>query len=358
MAAEDQDSRTEDPTAKRQGEAERKGNVAISREISFTAMLIAALTALALILPWSAQPLLHLLRGLVQRPESISLASTPDIQALLARVAATIAAALAPVMILFALTGIVTVVAQHGGFLWATERLGLQWNLLNPTRGFSRLFSGRALVEWGKGLFKLMIVTVVTYMVMRPEFDRVESLIGADPVQFLPRFMAILHRLLVAVILAMALIAAADFFYQRWSNWRSLKMTRQEVKDEVKNQDGDPTIKAKQRARRQARARRRMLQAVPKASVVVTNPTHFAVALRYEQGMNAPKLVAKGVDFMARRIRDLARDNGVPIIENPPVARALYAAVEIDEEVPPEHYKAVAEIIGYVMRLKRLKRAG
>jgi flagellar biosynthetic protein FlhB len=134
-------------------------------------------------------------------------------------------------------------------------------------------------------------------------------------------------------------------------------MTRQEVKDEHKNADGDPTIKAKYRARRQARARRRMMQAVPTASVVVTNPTHYAVALNYQPGMNAPKLVAKGMDFLAQRIRELARENGVPIIENPPVARALYAAVEVDDEVPPEHYKAVAEIIGYVMRMGKQRRA-
>jgi flagellar biosynthetic protein FlhB len=357
MAHEDQDSRTEDPTAKRQGDAERKGNVAISREIGFATMLVAALAAIGLILPRSLAPLFALMRGLVEKPDQIPLNNPADIAALGAKVAVTAGVALAPVMLLFAATGVASVVAQHGRVQWATERIGFNWDLLNPMRGFSRLFSARALIEWAKGLVKMVIVAVVTFLVMRPEFGRVQSVIGADPASFIPDFVRILIRLLIAIIIAVAAIAVADFYYQRWATWRSLKMTRQEVKDEAKNQDGDPTIKAQQRARRRARARQRMLQSVPKASVVVTNPTHYAVAMKYEQGMNAPKLVAKGVDFVARRIREVAEENGVPIIENPPVARALYATVEVDQEIPPQHYKAVAEIIGYVMRLKRLKPA-
>ena len=356
--ADDQDSRTEDPTAKRQGEAERKGNVAISREISFAAALVAAMAALLAILPWSSRPLMSVLHVLIEQPDRISLSTPADIMALARSVVEAVATLLAPVMLLFAVTGIASVVAQHGKILWAPERLGLRWNLVNPINGFSRLFSIRALIEWVKGLTKLTIVSAMAFMVMSPEFRRVGDYVGTDPQSFGPRFVAILIHLMIAVLLAVAAVAVADFFYQRWQTWRSLRMTKQEVKDEHKNQDGDPIIKAKQRARRQARARQRMLQAVPKASVVITNPTHYAVALKYERGMNAPKLVAKGVDFVAQRIREVAEAHDVPILENPPVARALHASVEIDAEIPPEHYRAVAEIIGYVMRLKNVRRAG
>jgi flagellar biosynthetic protein FlhB len=159
--------------------------------------------------------------------------------------------------------------------------------------------------------------------------------------------------MIMIVVLMVFVLAAADWFYQRWAFTQQMKMTKQEIKDEHKQTEGDPMIKGRLRALRMQRARQRMMAAVPKASVVVTNPTHYAVALQYDQDSNgAPVLVAKGVDLIAKRIRDLATENEVPIVENPPLARALYATVELDEEIPPEHYKTVAEIIGYVMKLK------
>jgi flagellar biosynthetic protein FlhB len=164
---------------------------------------------------------------------------------------------------------------------------------------------------------------------------------------------------LIGVILTIIAIAVLDYFYQKWASLRSLKMTKQEVKDEVKNTEGDPHVKGRQRQIRMTRAKKRMLQAVPKASVVITNPTHYAVALYYEMGMmGAPKVVAKGVDYLAQKIREVATAHDVPIVENPAVARALYAAVEIDDEIAPEHFKAVAEIIGYVLKMRRWKMAG
>lgn len=357
MAAEDQDSRTEDPTSKRQNEAAQKGNVAVSREVGFAAMLAMALASLLGVLPLALAPLLHMLRMLVERPDRIPLSSRSDILALSSHVAWTTALSLFIPMGLFTATGILAVVAQLRGFIWATDKLRFNWEMLSPVAGMRRLFSARALVEWAKGVAKLLVLAVLSYLVMRPEFGRVELLVGADPREFLPRLVAGTVRLLLTAILTTAAIAAADVLYQRWQHWRSLKMTKQEVKDEVKNADGDPTIKAKQRARRQQRGRQRMLRQVPTASVVVTNPTHYAVALAYQPGMNAPRVVAKGVDHMAKKIRELAEENDVPIVENPPLARALYAGVEIDDEIPPDHYKAVAEIIGYVMRLKRARRA-
>jgi flagellar biosynthetic protein FlhB len=175
--------------------------------------------------------------------------------------------------------------------------------------------------------------------------------------QELPETLAELHRLVVMilflVVLVMVSLATADYVYQRWSHKEKLKMTKQEVKDEHKEQEGDPKVKSRIRALRFERHRQRMMAAVPKASVIITNPTHYAVALQYDiDAMAAPKVVAKGVDYLAKRIRQIGETHEVPIIENPPLARALYAAVEVDQEIPQEHYKAVAEVIGYVMRLK------
>ena len=167
-----------------------------------------------------------------------------------------------------------------------------------------------------------------------------------------------LFRSLYAVILTILVIGLLDYFYQKWSSLRSLKMTKQEVKDEVKSTEGDPHIKGKHKQMRMNRAKKRMLQAVPKASVVITNPTHYAVALQYEMGGGgAPRVVAKGVDYLAQKIRELALAHDVPIVENPTVARALYATVEVDEEISAEHYKAVAQVIGYVLKLRRWKAA-
>jgi flagellar biosynthetic protein FlhB len=353
MAKEDQDSRTEDPTGKRQNEAREQGNVALSREANFAMMLLTTLAVILVVAPWSLQPLFRTMREIVEHTDAISLATPNDISSFAFRIWLIMGLALAPPVLLFTAMGVATTIAQTGGLLWATGRLKLNWNALNPMNGFSRLFQAKSLIEWAKGLGKLVLVGIATWIVMSPLYHHVENLIGMDPAAIVPSLSDGLRKLLLTVIGMMIVIAGADVAYQRWSHWRDLKMTKQEVKDEVKNADGDPAIKGKQRARRQARARQRMLKSVAKASVVVTNPTHYAVALQYERGMNAPKLLAKGVDFMAARIRELATEHDVPIIENPPVARAIYAAVEIDEEIPPQHYKAVAEIISYVLRLKQ-----
>jgi flagellar biosynthesis protein FlhB len=176
----------------------------------------------------------------------------------------------------------------------------------------------------------------------------------ADLADLLPTIVALVGRLLKGTLIAVTAIAIIDFAYQKYSFMQSMKMSKQEIKDEHKQSEGDPHMKARVRAIRIGRSRKRMMAAVPGASVVITNPTHFAVALKYDISMmSAPIVVAKGADFIAARIRALAEEHGVPLIENPPVARALYATVELDQEIPPEHYKAVAEIISFVMKLKR-----
>ena len=201
---------------------------------------------------------------------------------------------------------------------------------------------------------KLGIVGAVAIMVALPLFDRVSQLPVMSIEDATGFIWTVADRLLIAMLAVMTVIAGLDFLYQKLAHLKQLRMSRQEIKDEMKQSDGDPMVKARLRQIRTERARQRMMQAVPDATVVVTNPTHFAVALRYvHEEMEAPEVVAKGADLIAKRIREVAEENGVPLVENPPLARALFASSEIGQTIPPEHYRAVAEDIGYVMQLKK-----
>jgi flagellar biosynthetic protein FlhB len=357
--AEDQDSRTEDPSGRRLNEARGQGQVGISRDVSTALSLIAAAVVFLLVLPWSLAPLLRLMRGMIERPQAIPIGTLADVRILIARVVETVGIAMAMPVAVLALTGIATTIAQTEGLLWATGKLKLHFDFLNPITGVKRLFGWKSLVEFLKGVAKVAIVGTTAYLTIKPEVIRVTLMIGMPPDLMLATLVDDIRRLLIGVILTIIAIAVLDYFYQKWASLRSLKMTKQEVKDEVKNTEGDPHVKGRQRQIRMTRAKKRMLQAVPKASVVITNPTHYAVALYYEMGMmGAPKVVAKGVDYLAQKIREVAIAHDVPIVENPAVARALYAAVEVDDEIAPEHFKAVAEIIGYVLKMRRWKMAG
>jgi flagellar biosynthetic protein FlhB len=199
----------------------------------------------------------------------------------------------------------------------------------------------------------------VIWFVLKPMVYGIEHYAGLPMAQVMAEAQDLTVRMLIRVTGVLTLIAGADYLYQRFSYFKSLRMTKQEVKEEFKQSEGDPTIKGKQRQIRFQRARRRIAAMVPKADVVVTNPTHFAVAMQYDpKAMQAPKVVAKGADVLAHRIREIAREHDIPIVENPPLARALYAAVEEDQEIPSEHYRAVAEVISYVFKLKGKRLGG
>jgi flagellar biosynthetic protein FlhB len=215
------------------------------------------------------------------------------------------------------------------------------------------LFSRDALVNFAKGLVKLGVVGAVVFFVIWGDRDRLETMVTLDPAALLPAFQEMGLKIFGAVLAIVTVIALADYVYQRQRWWNRLKMTVQEVRDEYKQMEGDPKIKGRIRAIRNERSRRRMMAAVPNATVVITNPTHFAVALKYDKSMRAPLCLAKGADDVAFRIRELAKEHDVPIVENPPLARALFASVDVDETIPTEHFKAVAQVIGFVMRMER-----
>jgi flagellar biosynthetic protein FlhB len=224
---------------------------------------------------------------------------------------------------------------------------------VSPMAGFKRVFGKEAFVQFAKSLVKFAIVGVLIIAVLWPERYRLDEIIRLDPVRMLDVSWALMLKLLGSVLAIFAFVAGLDVVYQRFS-WRNrLKMTKEEMKKEFKESEGSPEVKGRLRKMRMEILKRRMMTQVPKSNVIITNPTHYAVALRYEAGMNAPVLMAKGVDTLAARIREIATEHEIPIVENPPLARALHANVEVDQEIPEEHYKAVAEVIGYVMRLRR-----
>jgi flagellar biosynthesis protein FlhB len=347
----DKDQRTEQPSGKKLAHARRQGQVIQSREINTWFMLMAGTGLILFAAPPIATTIEHVLArfldagNFIDRAGELHWAPMKD--------------ALGMIMVMLILPIIVFVVAAIAGtiiqigFLIADQKFKFDIARLSPIAGFGRLFSPRSAVELLKSIIKVGAVALVAFWSAAPTVAQLTRM-AREPVEYLPHdFYTVLLRMLMAVMILVTLLAGADYAYQRYAFMKSMRMTKQEVKDEHKQAEGDPKIKARLRQIRNERARKRMMAAVPKASVVITNPTHYAVALKYELGdTGAPKVVAKGADLLALRIREIAEENDVPIVENPPLARSLYATVEVDREIPPEHYKAVAEIISYVFRLK------
>lgn len=352
MADEQDDaSKTEEPTGKKLADARKKGNVIKSMDIGHFIMLGVGGLVVLMLGPSMMTDLTFLLRRFLEAPHLLHF-DDPS----WSRVFVGLLLDLALVLFLPFLFMVIAAVAGpvlQVGFLYSTESITPKLDKISPLAGFKRMFSQRQLVEFGKGLLKLVIVGAVAVMMLWPEIERVDSYVSAELGDTLLSLYTLTKKLLFAILPIVLMVGALDYFYQRHAFMKQMRMTKQEVKDEFKNAEGDPQIKSRLRSLRVQRARKRMMAAVPTASVVVTNPTHYAVALKYDQGMSAPMVVAKGVDLVAKRIRDLAQENFVPIVENPPLARALFATAELDEEIPYEQYRAVAEVIGYVMRLKR-----
>ena len=343
--------RTEDPTQKRLDEALERGDVAKSQEVS-TWFVIAggALILLAFSGPMSGG-LQTSLRGLIANAHDLPV----DGRGLLhmtGRLGFEVLAAIAIPFLLLALAALAGNMIQHR-LVWSLQVLTPKLNKISPLAGLKRLFSKQALANFAKGLVKLALIGTVMTALLWPERSRLDTLVTIDPAAILPLTKNLALGVMGSVVAILAIIAAADYLFQYRQWFERQKMSLQEIKDEFKQTEGDPTAKGRIRQLRIARMRKRMIAQVPKASVIVTNPTHYAVALQYDRGMNAPLCVAKGVDAVALKIREIGGQHNIPIVENPPLARALHATVEIDREIPVEHYKAVAEVIGYVMRLRR-----
>jgi len=343
--------RSEDPTQKRLDEALERGDVAKSQEVN-TWFVIAAGTLMLMAFSGSmATGIATTLRGLLANSWAIRVDGRGFVN-VVEKLGLEVVAATAIPLLLLALAAVGGNMVQHR-LVWSAEALKPKLSKISPMAGFKRLFSKQALANFVKGLAKLALIGTIMAALLWPERFRLDALVLIDPASMLTITQSLSLKMMGAVVAALALIAAGDYFFQYRQWFERQKMSFHEIKEEFKQTDGNPEVKAKIRQLRQARSRKRMMAAVPEASVVITNPTHYAVALKYERGMNAPICVAKGVDLIARKIREVAGDHHIPIVETPPLARALHATVEIDQEIPAEHYQAVAEVIGYVMRLNR-----
>jgi flagellar biosynthesis protein FlhB len=349
VADEDDTEKTEDPSQKRLDEALRQGDVAKSQEVNTWFVTAASALVLLSFSASAAGDQRAMMRNLLANAYQVSF-DGGALTGLLQQVGTRAIAAVAIPVLLLALAAICGNMIQHR-LVWSVDTLMPKLNRISPMAGAKRLFSKQALANFVKGLLKLAIVGAVFVALMWPERRRFEDMVTLDPEVLLPLTRGLALKLFGSVVAILAVIAAADYLFQYRQWYERQKMSLREVKDEYKQSDGDPKIKAKIRQLRASRARKRMMAAVPKATVVITNPTHFAVALQYERGMNAPVCVAKGIDSLALKMREVAAKHDVAVVENPPLARTLYAVVEIDQEVPAEHYKAVAEVIGYVLRL-------
>jgi flagellar biosynthetic protein FlhB len=347
----DEAQQTEQPTQKRLDQAREQGDIVKSTELASLVLLGGSTIALAMFGKSTMTGLAGLLQSFLEQPDAMAV-DGPGLVQLMKTLLTQVAMVLGPLFGVFTLAGLAGHVMQsRPGF--TPSKLAPDFNKINPMAGLKRLFGLDGWINLAKGLAKIAIVGIAVWTQVWPARTMLDSILGQSPGGVVADMAHLLFRVLLAALGAMAVIAVADYFLQYMQFMKRNRMSKQEIKEEYRQNEGDPHVKAKIKQLRQEKSRRRMMAKVPQATVVLMNPTHYAVALQYESGkMAAPICVAKGVDALALKIRAVAEDNDVPVVENPPLARALHASVELDEPVPPEHYKAVAQVIGYVLRLQ------
>ena len=354
MVAENEDeaSKTEEPSERKISKAKEEGDIAISQEAKSFIMFLGMLIVIWLLLPYLGRWYLNLSYKFIEMPENIPM-DLPHIRLMLFNVSIGLLKILALPFLVFMIFGITANIAQTG-FVYAPKKLLPDWNKLNIFAALPKFINMKKIVESLKGIIKITVVTYIAYLVIKPDLSKFELLPTMDTMGILQFIHNLVVLLLFSVAIAVLVIAIADYAYQKYTHLKKLRMTKQEVKDEYKQVEGDPLVKSRIRQVRMERARHRMMDNVPKADVVIVNPTHYAIALEYKMDtMEAPVVLAKGVDNVALRIKSIAEEHEIPIVENPPLARALFASAELDQAIPTEHYKAVAEVIGYVMQLKK-----
>lgn len=345
----EQSQKTEQPTAKRLEDARKKGQIPQSKDVLFWANLCALTLLVSLVMPQIGKSFLQTLTPFLESPHQLMLGNQHISSFLLKNLLLKVGLPLVMFMAILIFVGLL-----QNRFVVSLESLKPKLSKISLSEGLKRIFSGKAILDFVKGFLKLCIVSFVVYLFFKNywvEFIPSSALpvnhLSSEMVKWLTRF-------LIIIVIVYGFLAVFDYIYQWWQWHRGLKMSREELKEEYKETEGDPLIKQRLRHLRSENMRKRMMQEVPLATVVITNPTHFAVALKYNEGStNAPVVVAKGMDFVALKIREVAEKHKVPIVENPPLARALYDTVELEQEIPSHHYKAVADIIRLIMKLKK-----
>lgn len=345
----DDSSKTEDPSPRKLEEARKKGQVAMSREVNTWLMLVAGTIVIVAMMGPVFMHLTINMQSYLESAHQLPGAPGGIGQVLGDAFWSTIKILMVPLLILM-LAAIFGPFAQVGP-IWAPERIKMDTQKISPIKGWERLFSKTSLIEFAKGLTKITVVSIVTYFVLKPYLPGSEHLVGLPFPMVLDELMTLTIRVMVATLFVLMIFAAVDLTYQKYDLYQRLRMTKQEVKDEYRQTEGDPLVRGRLKQLRLEKARQRMMQNVPNADVIITNPTHFAVALQYNPDeMMAPKLIAKGADDVAARIREMATKHDIEIVQNPPLARAIFDTVEVDQMIPQELYRAVAEVITYVFK--------
>ena len=347
----DSEDKTEDPTQKRLDQALERGDVVKSQELNTWFVIAAATLVMSTFSGSIGTAVLVPMRNLIANSWMIH-TDGAGLLALARSLSFAVIAAIGVPILMVMLAAIAGNMMQHR-LVWSGEPLKPNFGKISPLAGAKRLFGKQAAANFAKGIFKLVLLGTVMVMILWPERLRLESLLHMDVSELLGVTISLTKHLMGSVVALLALVAIGDYLFQYRQWYERQKMSVQEMKEEFKQSEGDPHVKGRIKQLRVQRAKKRMMAQVPKASVIITNPTHYSVALAYDRSMSAPICVAKGVDVLAFKIREIAKEHDIPIVENVPLARALYATVDIDKEIPVEHYHAVAEIIGYVMRLRR-----
>jgi flagellar biosynthetic protein FlhB len=353
---EDDSQKTEEPTQRRLDDAREKGDVAKSQEIPGWFVLASGLALISFVFPGMARSMASEMQVFFAQPHNFEVEPNAIMQ-MMKQTAWHVTAAVGLPILLLAIAGFAGHYVQQG-MMFTTEKMQPKLDKLNPVEGFKRNFGPQGLANFLKGIGKMALVAMAAFVVLYPKREILAGLPALDMASVLGIVRQSAIELLLAALVVYAVIAGLDYMFQRQSFIKRNRMSKREIKDELKQSEGDPMVRAKLRQIRQERSQRRMMAEVPEATVVVTNPTHYAIALKYEQGVTpAPICVAKGVDAVALRIREIAEEHSIPIVEDPPLARALHATADIDEEIPTEHFQAVAKVIGYVLSLAQGRRA-
>ncbi len=355
MAEESFQEKTERPTPKKIADARKKGTVAKSREIPSAVIMLTSLGIFFFSGSWMFSSLSEFM-GLIFknigsfRVHDITTASTLSIMVL-----KNVLSIILPFMLAIVTAGIVSNIMQFG-FLFSPEAFSPKLSKFNPISGIKKLFSLRSFIELVKSLIKITFVGGIAYLTIKTELKTIPTLMQMDVKDIISFIGITSFKICLYVSMALIILAVLDFAYQKYEHIKNLKMTKQEVKDENKQTEGDPQIKARIRSIQIEMSRRRMMESVPEADVVITNPTHLAIALKFDsEKMIAPKIVAKGAGKIAERIREIADENYVPIVENKLLAQTLFKITEIGDYIPAELYQAVAEVLAYVYRLKGMR---
>ena len=343
--------KTEAPTQRRLDEAREEGQVARSLELNTAAIMLVG----ALLLKGPGTILVDAIKQLIITTVNslpAAIVTEDSLRTSLYNLATSLVPGLGLILIGILLTGVSVTLVQTG-FLWAGKKIGFDFKRLNPLTGLKRIFSGSGLIELGRALIKLVLVGWVVYSYIKDQVVELSGIGSMNLSNGVTEWVNLASTLAIRVGSAYLVLAVADYAFQRWRFMRSMRMTKQEIKEDYKRSEGDPFLRGRIRAQQRRIARNRMMSNVPKAKVVITNPTHFAVALDYNpDSMTAPKVLAKGAFQVAQKIVDIARLNNIPVVQNVPLARALYKLVDVDQDISPDLYLAVAEVLAYVYRLQ------